>query len=213
MRWRRRCATRVVTPLVRFEGLPGEFSQHDFGEVRVRYQDGTEEVVHFFASRLKYSRWAEVTLVPDEQVESLVRALVDHVAAFGGIPLVAVFDRPKTVALQVGPRWRGHGVESDVCRRGARSRARRGSVLAVSAARERQRRESGRLGEGLVLQAAALSRSRGSRAAAARVAHRGEYGPAVARHGRAARRRGSRRSARGCGRCGSRRRTWRCGFP
>jgi transposase len=26
----------VVTPLVRFEGLPGEFSQHDFGEVRGR---------------------------------------------------------------------------------------------------------------------------------------------------------------------------------
>jgi transposase len=94
--------TRVVTPLVRFEGLPGEFSQHDFGEVRVRYQDGTEEVVHFFASRLKYSRWAEVTLVADEQVEALVRALVDHVAAFGGIPLVAVFDRPKTVALKWG---------------------------------------------------------------------------------------------------------------
>jgi hypothetical protein len=45
----------VVTPLVRFEGLPGEFSQHDFGEVRVRYQDETEEIVHFFASRLKYS--------------------------------------------------------------------------------------------------------------------------------------------------------------
>jgi hypothetical protein len=51
---------------------------------------------------LKYSRWAEVTLVADEQVESLVRALVDHVAAFGGIPLVAVFDRPKTVALKWG---------------------------------------------------------------------------------------------------------------
>jgi len=92
----------VVTPLVRFEGLPGEFSQHDFGEVRVRYQDATEEIVHFFASRLKYSRWAVVTLVADEQVESLVRALVDHVEAFGGIPLVAVFDRPKTVALKWG---------------------------------------------------------------------------------------------------------------
>src|SRR5688572_22397508 len=91
---------RVVAPLVRFEGLPGEFSQHDFGEVRVRYQHGTEEVVHFFASRLKYSRWAEVTLVPDEQVETLVRAVVDYIAAFGGIPLVAVFDRPKTVALK-----------------------------------------------------------------------------------------------------------------
>jgi transposase len=93
---------KVVTPLVRFEGLPGEFSQHDFGEVRVHYQNGTEEIVHFFASRLKYSRWAEVTLVADEQVESLVRALVDHVAAFGGIPLVAVSDRPKTVALKWG---------------------------------------------------------------------------------------------------------------
>ena len=33
---------RTVTPLVRFEGLPAEFSQHDFGEVIVRYQDGTE---------------------------------------------------------------------------------------------------------------------------------------------------------------------------
>jgi len=47
---------RVVVPLVRFEGLPGEFSQHDFGEVLVRCQDGIETTVHFFASRLKYSR-------------------------------------------------------------------------------------------------------------------------------------------------------------
>jgi transposase len=93
---------RSVTPLVRFEGLPGEFSQHDFGEVWVTYQDGTETKVRFFASRLKYSRWIEVTVVPDEQVESLVRTLVDHLAAFGGVPLVAVFDRPKTVALQWG---------------------------------------------------------------------------------------------------------------
>ena len=92
----------VTAPLVRFEGLPAEFSQHDFGEVRVHFQDGTEAIVHFFASRLKYSRWAEVTLVPDEQVETLVRTLVDHLTAFGGIPLVAVFDRPKTVALKWG---------------------------------------------------------------------------------------------------------------
>src|SRR5437870_10293767 len=48
---------RPVTPLVRFEGLPGEFSQHDFGQVDVRYLDGSEERIHFFASRLKYSRW------------------------------------------------------------------------------------------------------------------------------------------------------------
>ena len=94
--------THVATPLVRFEGLAGEFSQHDFGEVLVRYQDARERTVHFFASRLKYSRWVEVTVVPDERVETLVRTLVEHLAAFGGVPLVAVFDRPKTVALQWG---------------------------------------------------------------------------------------------------------------
>ena len=73
--------------VVRFEGLPGEFSQHDFGQVDVRFLDGTRKRVHFFASRLKYSRWAQVSLVPDERVETLVRALVDHFAAIGGIPL------------------------------------------------------------------------------------------------------------------------------
>jgi len=91
---------KTVRPLVRFEGLPGEFSQHDFGQVDVRFLDGTRTRVHFFASRLKYSRWAEVTVVPNEQAETLVRALVDHFAAIGGIPLLAVFDRPTTVALK-----------------------------------------------------------------------------------------------------------------
>src|ERR1700686_4975081 len=47
---------RDVVPLVRFEGVPGEFSQHDFGEVDVEYLDGPEQRVRFFASRLKYSR-------------------------------------------------------------------------------------------------------------------------------------------------------------
>jgi transposase len=87
---------------VRFEGLPGEFSQHDFGRVDVRFLDKTQRRVHFFASRLKYSRWVEVSLVEDERVERLVRAMVDHFASWGGLPLMAVFDRPKTVALDWG---------------------------------------------------------------------------------------------------------------
>jgi transposase len=96
-------------PLVRFEGLPGEFSQHDFGEVDIEFANGTARRVHFFASRLKYSRWAQVSRVDDERVESLVRALVDHFAAMGGIPLLGVFDRPKTVALT----WRRDGVVTE----------------------------------------------------------------------------------------------------
>jgi len=96
-------------PVVRFEGLPGEFSQHDFGEVDVKYLDGRVERVHFFASRLKYSRWVEVSLVENQQVEALVRAMVDHFAAWGGLPLLAVFDRPKTIAL----KWSKDGTVVD----------------------------------------------------------------------------------------------------
>ena len=91
---------RTIRPLVRFEGLAGEFTQHDFGHVDVRFLNGTERRAHFFASRLKYSRWVEVTIVPDECTETLVRTFVDHFAAIDGVPLLAVFDRPKTVALK-----------------------------------------------------------------------------------------------------------------
>lgn len=93
---------RPVRPVTRFEGLPGEFTQHDFGEVDVRFDDGTTRRVHFFASRFKYSRWVEVSLVEDQTVESLVRALVEHFGRVGGVPLCAVFDRPKTVAIAWG---------------------------------------------------------------------------------------------------------------
>src|SRR5262245_28358330 len=102
MRWRRRCGPVRSRRWCASKGCPASFSQHDFGEVCVAYQDGTEERVHFFASRLKYSRWVEVTLVRDERAETLVRVLVEHLSAFGGIPLVAVFDRPKTIALKWG---------------------------------------------------------------------------------------------------------------
>jgi hypothetical protein len=44
---------KTIRPLVRFEGLAGEFSQHDFRQVDVTFLDGAEKRVHFFASRLK----------------------------------------------------------------------------------------------------------------------------------------------------------------
>ena len=93
---------KLARPLVRFEGLPGEFSQHDFGEVEVEFLNGARQRIHFFASRLKYSRLVRVSLVKDETVESLVRTLAEHLASWGGRPLLCVFDRPKTIAL----KWR-----------------------------------------------------------------------------------------------------------
>ena len=93
----RRLRPTPTVPVVRFEGVPGEFSQHDFGQADVRYGDGRTERVHFFASRLKWSRAVDVRLVPNEQEEALVRALLHSFDAFGGIPLVTVWDNPKTV--------------------------------------------------------------------------------------------------------------------
>lgn len=88
-----------ASPMVRFEGLAGEFSQHDFGSARVTYAEGSNETVHFFVSRLKYSRWSDVRVVPDERVEALVRALLAGFEAFGGVPLRSVFDNPKTIVV------------------------------------------------------------------------------------------------------------------
>jgi hypothetical protein len=98
-----------AAPVVRFEGLPGEFSQHDFGQVDVTFVDGRKKRVHFFASRLKYSRFVAVSLVGDERVETLVRGLARHFVVFGGLPLMAVFDRPRTIVKKSG---KGRDVEA-----------------------------------------------------------------------------------------------------
>src|SRR6185503_13212463 len=68
----RRLRAPAIAPMVRFEGVPGEFSQHDFGHVDVRYTSGAVERIHFFASRLKWSRMVDVVLVPDEREETLI---------------------------------------------------------------------------------------------------------------------------------------------
>ena len=91
---------RIVSPpMVLFDGLCGEFSQNDFGSIRVQYLDGTEEVLHFFAARLKWSRWVYVQFVPNEQEEALLRALISSFQSFGGVPLCCVFDNPKTIVI------------------------------------------------------------------------------------------------------------------
>jgi transposase len=86
--------------MVRFEGVPGEIAQFDFGVADVRLLDGRTRRIHFAAYRLKYSRWVWVVIVPDERVESLVRALLACFEASGGVPLRVVIDNPKTVVLR-----------------------------------------------------------------------------------------------------------------
>jgi len=86
-------------PVIRFEGLPGEFTQYDFGEGVVTFGDGRRRKVHFFAARLKYSRYMHVVLVPDQRSEALIRALVACLVVFGGSTKQWVFDNPKTIRI------------------------------------------------------------------------------------------------------------------
>lgn len=99
---------KAVVPLVRFEGLPGEFSQHDFGQRKVTFTDGTTLVVRFFASRLKYSRFISVAIVDNEQLESVVRCLLKAFEDFGGVPLKCVFDNMSTVVKERQVQDDGH---------------------------------------------------------------------------------------------------------
>lgn len=85
-------------PIVRFEGLPGEYAQFDFGECELETAAGLLRI-QFFAGRLKFSRFMHVEIVPDQCAETLVRSVIGCIAAFGGSPKEWVFDNPKTVRI------------------------------------------------------------------------------------------------------------------
>jgi transposase len=96
----RRPAPPPPAPVVRFEGLPGEFAQHDFGTLTVTYTDGTSEKLTFYAGRLKYSRALHVCLVENEGTEAFLRGMEAFALAMGGLPLLNVIDNAKTAVIR-----------------------------------------------------------------------------------------------------------------
>jgi transposase len=83
---------------VRFEGLPGEYLQVDWGEVRrFPFRQGSHRTRYFLACRLKYSRWMWIRWTKDMRQETLLRGLVDCFVALGWVPWVLVFDNMKVV--------------------------------------------------------------------------------------------------------------------
>jgi transposase len=95
---------------LRFEGLPGEYLQVDWGEIRhfpFTHQPSARR--YFLACRLKYSRWVWVRFCSDMRQETLFRGLVDCFNAFSFVPWVLVFDNMKTVTIgrddQEQPIW------------------------------------------------------------------------------------------------------------
>jgi transposase len=87
-------------PVVRFEGVAGEFAQHDFGALTVPYTDGTSETLTFYAGRLKYSRALHVCLVEGESAEAFLRGMESFARALGGLPLINVIDNTKAAVIQ-----------------------------------------------------------------------------------------------------------------
>src|SRR3990172_8456989 len=85
---------------VRFEGLPGEYLQVDWGEIR-RFPFTQQPLAtrYFLACRLKFSRWSWTEWTTRMDEETLLRGLVDCFCALGWVPWVLVFDNMKTVTL------------------------------------------------------------------------------------------------------------------
>lgn len=95
---------------MRFEGLPGEYLQVDWGEIRhFPFTHQASGRRYFLACRLKYSRWVWVRFTTDMRQETLFRGLVDCFTALGFVPWVLVFDNMKTVTIgrddQEQPIW------------------------------------------------------------------------------------------------------------
>jgi transposase len=83
---------------VRFEGLPAEYLQVDWGEIRAfPFTQQRPATRYFLACRLKYSRWTWVRWTQDMRQETLFRGLVDCFCLLGWVPWVLVFDNMKTV--------------------------------------------------------------------------------------------------------------------
>ena len=83
---------------LRFEGLPGEYLQVDWGEIRhFPFTAQPPATRYFLACRLKYSRWVWVRFTSDMRQETLFRGLAACLVALAFVPWVLVFDNMKTV--------------------------------------------------------------------------------------------------------------------
>ncbi len=91
-------ARTVADVPIRFEGMPAEYLQVDWGEIRhFPFTQQSPATRYFLACRLKYSRWVWVRFTRDMRQETLFRGLVDCLVALGWVPWVLVFDNMKTV--------------------------------------------------------------------------------------------------------------------
>ncbi|MHC9544907.1 MAG: hypothetical protein AB9903_35780 [Vulcanimicrobiota bacterium] len=86
--------------MIRFEGLPGEYLQIDWGERRdFPFVQMKSQTRYFFAARLKHSRLMYVEFHKTMCLETLVRCILRCFEYIGGVPWACVFDNMKTVTI------------------------------------------------------------------------------------------------------------------
>jgi len=145
---------QVTQPLVRFEGLPGEFSQHDFGQVK-------GAVPQWLPAARSFLCLAVEVLAPYPRQFGSERDGGTSGAHFGGAP--AGLGRASPVVRvrpaedhrsEVGEKRGSDGMESGLRRSHAGDGHRRGVVLALSSASERERGEFSWICEVFLLQGA-----------------------------------------------------------
>lgn len=98
---RARSSLPALVP-IRFEGLPGELLQIDWGERRrfpFTRPDLSNQTRYFFAARLKYSRYMFVRFTTEMREETLLRCLIACFVHLGGVPWVVTSDNMKTITL------------------------------------------------------------------------------------------------------------------
>jgi transposase len=94
---------RRVKATVRFETLPGEQAQVDFGRFRYELPNGGTRHVWAFVMVLSWSRAIYVEFVPKADTPTFIRCHVNAFSHFGGIPERCLYDNTKAVVLGRGP--------------------------------------------------------------------------------------------------------------
>jgi len=85
---------------VRFETMPGEQAQVDFGEFQVTLADGTIKKYYLFAMILGFSRHIFARLLERCDLPSFLEAHIDGFEFFGGVPQEVLYDRMRNVYIR-----------------------------------------------------------------------------------------------------------------
>jgi len=87
--------------VVRFETIPGEQLQVDWGEANIDYDEDEETTEYFFTARMKYSRYMYVEIRDNMKLETLINCILHAFEDLGGVPWSLSFDNMKTVVTGI----------------------------------------------------------------------------------------------------------------